>query len=229
MTEHKEEHSDHRASIEAHLDHRHHRLLAGAASLATNPNAAIIANFLTYFTLGNAHYGHVGDQNTAGTLMTLFSGDDTQNPLNFPIVGITDHGDANQYVLMGPGFVGQAEIQILFNQLFTSFAALAFVDIGFPWMSSDDQKVIAVRLNLQGTQQHPWFAPGHPKYSLPLSELSAAQKPSIIPTCAVFTFNNSQKIVNLALYMDRYKLMSDLQSETKNNFEKKLRNFLKAL
>jgi hypothetical protein len=242
MAESKDNHPDHRASNERHSDRRaHHGLDAragqtGAPSLAGNPNALVVQSFLTYFTPSNTNYGKVGDQSTAGTLMNLFSSDDNVNvPLTYPIVGITDHGDATNYVI-GPGFVGQTDIKGLFNQLFSTtggaFGSLTFKDIGFPWMYSNDQTVIAVRLNLQGTQQGPWFSQGTAggkHYSLPLSEITPNSNQSQLPTCAVFTFNGSNQITNLALYLDRYKMLYDLQNEPKKNFEKKLKQFINAL
>jgi hypothetical protein len=241
MAESKDNHPDHRSSNEGHSDrraHHGHAAQTGAPSLPGNLNAPVVQNFLTYFDPSNPNYGNVGDQATAGTLMTLFSGDDpANNPLTYPIVGITDHGDAANYV-MGPGFVGQQDIQGLFNQLFSTspthgaFGSLTFKDILFPWMCSHDGTVIAVRLNLQGTQTGSWFSqytPGGKHYSLPLSEITPKSNPSQLPTCAVFTFNGNHQITNLALYLDRYKMLYDLQNETKKNFEHKLKQFLNTL
>ena len=218
MEDSEEDYLDHRA------DNRRLHFTTGGASLPNNPNAPVITNFLNYFTPGNANYGNVGSQSTSGSLMTLFSA-------NSPIVGITDHGDANIYVV-GPGFVGQAAIQGLFAQFFMCFAALTLKDVGFPWMSSNDQQTIAVRFTLQGTQQGPWFSQGNPNgnnYSLPLSEIAPSQNASQIPSCSVFTFDNTNLITNLSLYMDRYKLMRDLQPEAKGNFDKKVKKFINTL
>ena len=57
----------------------------------------------------------------------------------------------------------------------------------------------------------PWFhQSGDPHHSPPLSPITP--NPGVpgvtIPACCIFTFNNSAKIMQLAIYMDRYRFVS---------------------
>jgi len=192
-------------------------------------SGAQVTSFLTYFTPGNPNYGNFGQ------LMNLFSANNpTAPPFTSPIVGITDHAVPGTQVI-GPGFVGQSAIQMLFQQLFMCFNPLRLADIGAPWMTSSDNATSAVRLTLSGTQTGAWFAQGNPGgtgYSLPLSEIRhIPQGPatSTIPACAVFTFDQGDLINELAFYMDRYKTMRDLQPQNLTSFDHQMTTFLRHL
>jgi hypothetical protein len=62
-----------------------------------------------------------------------------------------------------------------------------------------------------GKHQKPWFPFGHDAYSKPLSDTEPDKTQfAFVPACAVFTFDNAQKISNLAIYMDRWQMAVDL-------------------
>jgi hypothetical protein len=200
----------------------------GAGGLAVTP-ASQVAAFLTFFAQGNN--GLAGVPN----LMKLFSANDPTNPpFTSPIVGITNHSVPGQQI--GPVFIGRPLIQNLFQQLFTCFNPLTFTAIdASPYMQSQNGSTIAVRLTLIGTQMGPWFSQGNPGglgYSLPLSEIGPVAKgraTSTIAACAVFTFDSGNLINELALYMDRYKLMRDLQPANGTSFDAQITTFLRSL
>lgn len=201
----------------------------GHHTLTTTP-ASQVAAFLAFFAPGNSGVAGVP------SLMNLFSANaPTHPPFTSPIVGITDHAVPGDQVI-GPGFVGRTPIQTLFQQLFTCFNPLTFIPIDLsPYMKSADGLTIAVRLTLKGTQKGAWFAHGNPGgagYSLPLSEIGPIAKGSAtspIPACAVFTFDSGNLINELALYMDRYKLMRDLQPQNGSSFDTQITTFLRSL
>lgn len=166
----------------------------------------------------------------------LFSPDSPAAPANptTPMVGITDHGSPGIPTIVGPGFVGRLAIEKLFNQLFIAFNPLSFVDLRLSRLySSDAQKgTIAIRLNLIGTHQGPWFSSASGAFSLPLSAMApvaGGPKNVTIPTCAVFTFDDKHLINQLGFYMDRYRLMRDLQATAENTFDTAIENFLRTL
>jgi hypothetical protein len=134
-------------------------------------------------------------------LMTLFCNDNG----NHPYVGITQRG---------PQFTNRASIQKLFTQLLTTtFPDMAWTPANKLRMT--DGTTIALEVDVTGTQQAAWFQDNFK--SPPLSqidELTIASQLSnnkmVIPACMVFTFDRQHKIQQLAIYMDRYKMMDDL-------------------
>jgi hypothetical protein len=141
-----------------------------------------------------------------------------------PSVGITDHG---------PHFTGKQipntpilprTINVLFNRLLTSFPNISLAPAAAPhpppdfppFLSSPNAyapPTIAYQTNLiTGPYHAKWFAPGDPNYSPPLSDIPANPSASVtIPACCIFTFNGGEQIVQLAVYMDRWKLFTAFQ------------------
>jgi hypothetical protein len=135
-------------------------------------------------------------------LLTLFCEDNG----NRPYVGIT---------LRGPQFTNLANIRILFTQLLkTTFPDMAWTPANE--LRLTDGNNIAVEVDVTGTQQAAWF---QDKFkSPPLSEISQDVVRNLapnnnkmcIPACMVFTFDGQYKIQQLAIYMDRYRMMDEL-------------------
>jgi hypothetical protein len=78
-----------------------------------------------------------------------------------------------------------------------------------------DGNTIAVEVDVTGTQEAEWFQDNFKSH--PLSQIDEATIASLtsnnrmdIPACMVFTFDAQYKIQQLAIYMDRYKMMDDL-------------------
>jgi hypothetical protein len=134
-------------------------------------------------------------------LMTLFCPDDA----NYPIVGITQRG---------PQFQFQAAITKLFKQLLvTSFPDMAWTPANA--LRLTDRSTIGVQIDVTGTQAATWFQDSFK--SDPLSQLDAETIAKLvqsnqmeIPACAVFTFDDQSRIQQLAIYLDRYKIMDQL-------------------
>jgi hypothetical protein len=134
-------------------------------------------------------------------LKTLFMADQG----GYPYVGITQRG---------PQFVNWASIQKLFTQLLTiSFPDMAWTPASALRMT--DGNTIAVEVDVTGTQQAEWFQDNFKSH--PLSQIDATTIANLptnnktdIPACMVFTFDGHYKVQQLAIYMDRYKLMDDL-------------------
>jgi hypothetical protein len=128
---------------------------------------------------------------------------DVPAPPGPPNVGLTTGG---------PQFNSQAGIHSLFAGLSASFPNLV---LAYPnTLRPEDGNVVAVEAILTtGAQAAPWAPPGA-NPSPPLSVIQPAPfpgQPSILPLCAVFTFDRSSgNIQNLALYFDRWKLAMDL-------------------
>jgi hypothetical protein len=144
------------------------------------------------------------------------------NPI--PSVGITDHG---------PHFVGKQiphmpilpkTIDVLFGQLFKSFPNISLAPASVPqppqnyppFLSSANYAppTIAYQTNLiTGPYKARWFSPTDPNnYSPPMSNAPPNASASVtVPACCIFTFNGAYQIVQLAVYMDRYRLWAGLQ------------------
>jgi hypothetical protein len=78
-----------------------------------------------------------------------------------------------------------------------------------------DGDTIAVEVDVTGTQQHTWFQDNFKSHPLSqIDETTIVNLPSSnkmdIPACMVFTFDGQHKVQQLAIYMDRYKMMDDL-------------------
>jgi hypothetical protein len=163
-------------------------------------NLETLNNFLDTINKPNdAGWQHYHD---VDYLLTLFCDDNG----NHPYVGIT---------LRGPQFTNLANIRILFTQLLkTTFPDMAWTPANKLRMT--DGNTIAVEVDVTGTQQAAWF---QDKFkSAPLSQidqdtvhrLAPNNNKMDIPACMVFTFDGHYKIQQLAIYMDRYRMMDEL-------------------
>ena len=160
------------------------------------------------------------------TVMGLFS-PDMGAPPTTPSVGIGGNNQA-----LGPSFQGRTAITALFTELLSSFPNLVFTAWPTPanpvfCIAQADPNTIIIQAQLN-TDVHTkrWFPPNAPDgrrfYSKPLSDIvpaqqAANQQKATVPVCAVFTFDpqnpiaaNQFKILNLALYLDRWKFAEDL-------------------
>jgi hypothetical protein len=162
-------------------------------------NLETLNNFLDTINKPNdAGWHHYHD---VDYLKTLFCNDNG----NYPYVGITQRG---------PQFKNWASIQKLFTQLLTkSFPDMAWTPANTLRMT--DGNTIAVEVEVTGTQQAEWFQDDFK--SPPLSQIDEATIANLssnnqmdIPACMVFTFDGQYKVQQLAIYMDRYKMMDDL-------------------
>lgn len=149
----------------------------------------------------------INDSNSANHhdidhLLTLFSPDDA----HFPVVGITQRG---------PQFKGTTAIRKLFTRLLT----VSFHDMA--WTPANDLRptqgdTIAVEIDVTAKHVREWFQDTFK--SAPLSQISQAEIDGLganknkmkIPGCAVFTFDGNHRIKQLAIYIDRYKMMHQL-------------------
>jgi hypothetical protein len=138
----------------------------------------------------------------------VFCANDTQRKT--PCVGITDHG---------PQYVGTAQVAELFDQLFTTFPDLALTPVsGAPLLHSPTDyphKTIGIQTTLTGHHLAEWFPRGHRFFSPPLSDIHPDKVHHMkIPACAVFTFDDGHRICQLAIYLDRYRMMQQLTPAT---------------
>jgi hypothetical protein len=163
-------------------------------------NLETLNNFLDTINKPNdAGWQHYHD---VDYLLTLFCDDNG----SYPYVGIT---------LRGPQFTNRANIRILFTQLLkTTFPDMAWTPANNLRMT--DGNTIAVEVDVTGTQQAAWFQ--NKFHSFPLSQidqdtvnrLAPNNNKMDIPACMVFTFDGNYKIQQLAIYMDRYRIMDEL-------------------
>jgi hypothetical protein len=124
----------------------------------------------------------------------------------------------------GPQFLGRSAIITCLTQIVTSFPTSIFktLPVGKPpvYCSSSDGNMIIVTAMLHTGNQakaKPWFSYGHPAYSKPLSDIEPdGTQTSDVPACAVFTFDttNPGRILNLAIFMDRWQMAVDLWPST---------------
>lgn len=163
-------------------------------------NLETLNNFLDTINKPNdAGWQHYHD---VDYLLRLFCDDNG----NHPYVGIT---------LRGPQFTNLASMRILFTQLLkTTFPDMAWTPANKLRMT--DGNTIAVEVDVTGTQKAEWF---QDKFrSLPLSQieedtirrLAPIYNKMDIPACMVFTFDGDYRIQQLAIYMDRYRMMDQL-------------------
>jgi hypothetical protein len=173
--------------------------------------------FFEVFRHGSPTYGpaHVPD-----LMQSVFSRN--------PSVGITDHG---------PNFKGATDVETLFDTIFIAFPEIWWTEtltqpglahpILAPRLYSLDTfatPTIGVQSTFVGTHKGDWFQHTGAKdhYSLPLSAIPHTSKPTLIPLCAVFTFGDAQNpdlVTQLSLYLDRYKLLRDLQPGDPADFD----------
>jgi hypothetical protein len=145
--------------------------------------------------------------------------------LKIPAVGITSHG---------PNFIGRAEVEALFNRLVASFRNLSLTQVpdstGRLYSADDTPVQIGVRTLLTGSYVHPWFQKTRQDdsvshYSKPLSDIPVfPENPQsmVIPAFAVFTFadpKNPHLVSHWSLYLDRYKMATDLTPPSDLIFE----------
>jgi hypothetical protein len=134
-------------------------------------------------------------------MSAVFCADNARHKL--PCVGVTDHG---------PQYVGAADVAELFQKLFTTFPEITLEPLRHaPYLYSKDKKTIAVQASLKGRHHADWFPPGHKFYSPPLSNIHPDKVHIMdIPACAVFTFDDSERVARLAIYLDRYRMQQQL-------------------
>ena len=138
-----------------------------------------------------------------------------------PVVGVTYDAQA-----VGPTFVNAAGIMVLFAELFRVFDQLELRDIGRPHVQAPpaNPNEIGLQAELFGTHVHHWGHGTNPDARLnskPLVNIPKSNKSLTdvnghgLPTFALFTFDPTQdnKIVGLALYLDRYKFIERLGKE----------------
>jgi hypothetical protein len=132
-------------------------------------------------------------------LMDQFSGS--------PKVGIANNASPS-----GPQFSGYVDVSALFTRLFNCFQKLSFKAIP-PYCSDTTTKTVIVQATLKtDVMQNKWFQPSDGNfYSKPLSDIVPdGAKKSTIAACVVFTFDASNKIDRLGIYMDRWQMAVDL-------------------
>jgi hypothetical protein len=105
-------------------------------------------------------------------------------------------------------------IKKLFDKLLTD----AFPDMAWTPASTlrmAEGNTIALEVDVTATQKGEWFQDNFKSH--PLSQIDATTIANLssnnqmdVPACMVFTFDGSYKIQQLAIYMDRYKMMDDL-------------------
>jgi hypothetical protein len=128
------------------------------------------------------------------------------------VMGTLAHNSRVGVTNYGPQFVGHAEVQKLFRQLFFSFPDITLTEQpGSPRLFSGDKTTIGIQAVLAGSHQGVWFAKGTPYYSPPLSNIAPdATRMMHLDACAVFTFDKEHKIFHIAIYFDRYLMAQHL-------------------
>lgn len=129
-------------------------------------------------------------------------------------LGIGSGSDPQLGPQSGPQFPTPDAIKLAFNQIVKSFPHAIFTP--FPsaaaavYCSSGNTIIVQAQLNT-GKHQKLWFPFGSSAYSKPLSDIEPdGTQNAFVPACAVFTFDTAQKILNLAIYMDRWQMAVDL-------------------
>lgn len=136
-------------------------------------------------------------------------------PLPYPWIGITDHG---------PQFKGSAQIKILLDELFLCFDTFVLLPqvsrVGKTPVETSQRlnsrngapvSMISVQTVMHGTHVAQWFKDGTGTPSPPLSPIVPDKNHVMeIPVSAVFAFDNKNKISQLSLYLDRYKMQQQL-------------------
>jgi hypothetical protein len=130
-------------------------------------------------------------------------------------LGISPGGDTQQGPQLGPQFPTPAGVKTAFKQIVASFPHATFAPFPLPpatavYCSNGNTIIVQAQLNT-GKHIKPWFPFGSDPYSKPLSDIEPDKTQfAFVPACAVFTFDNAQKILNLAIYMDRWQMAVDL-------------------
>ena len=154
-------------------------------------------------------------------------------------LGIGAGSDPSLGPQSGPQFTTPTAVATCFKQIIYSFPHSTFTP--FPtaskaiFCSSTDGtfNTIIVQATLTtGRHAEQWFPWGSGGYSKPLSDIEPDGNQSAnVPACAVFTFDlqspiatNQYKILNLAIYMDRWQMAADLWPGTVAG-KKTLRHF----
>jgi hypothetical protein len=184
-------------------------------------NTGTITTFLNVFT------GPYTPPQKATAIVALFcaNGTDTWgNPI--PSVGITQHGPNFTGKQPASGPILPNTIDALFKALFASFPNISVVPASLqppyhqppnypPFLSSVNPyapPTVALQTTVStGPYVFQWGPPGAPP-SPPLSNIPPT--PSLsgsIPACFVFTFNGASEIMQLAIYMDRYRFVTIFQ------------------
>jgi hypothetical protein len=160
----------------------------------------------------------------------LFSPDTPAGAPTSPSLGIAGGRQTNAAPPLslgpqaGPQFRGRADIITCFTQIVTSFDTSTFTTLPAAnpvFCFSPDGNTITVPAILH-TNNHrkPWFQFGHKAYSKPLSDIEPdGTQISDVPACTVFTFdttagNPQNRILNLAIFMDRWQMAVDLWPNT---------------
>ncbi|MBV9460631.1 MAG: hypothetical protein JO141_24410 [Bradyrhizobium sp.] len=157
-----------------------------------------------------------------GIALGAFFCEDAPGPPQIPAIGITNHGPHGP---KEPYFLGQAQIKDLWRQFYTSFPddfyfqPTNIIVPGFPggtgapvFSSNAPVSMRAVQCDLKGTLKADWYQDAH--VSPPLSHIhprrGGPHHKASIAACAVFAYDNKNLITHLWIYMDRYKLQTDL-------------------
>jgi hypothetical protein len=114
---------------------------------------------------------------------------------------------------LGPQFVGVKNVTLCFNRIITSFPSATFTTLpvnNAVYLQGNNQVAVPAVL-ITGPHKHPWFQFDSGAYSKPLSDLEPdGNQQSLVPACAIFTFDNNSLITNLAIFMDRWQMAADL-------------------
>jgi hypothetical protein len=186
---------------------------------------------LNQFFASLAAFAAPGGQTPAqkAAIMAAYFCLDSAGPPAIPAIGITNHGAPGP---REPYFAGQVAVTNLWNKFYTSFQPFAFAPTtlilpGYPAgvaaprlysqntypTAGNPVPMIAVQCDLSGKFVSPWFDHPSGHASPPLSQIPPAADglTTQIAACAVFAFDRtSHLITRLWIYMDRYKLQSDL-------------------
>jgi hypothetical protein len=184
-----------------------------------------MANINTVNTFFNAWTPSPSPAQIAAFVPNLFSPDTPAGAPTSPSLGIGAGNQTNanpplsQGPQVGPQFQGRAAIITCFTQIVTSFRAPTFTTLpaaNAVYCYSLDGNTITVPAILHtNNHDNPWFPFGHPAYSKPLSDLEPdGTQGSDVPACAVFTFDPQNRILNLAIFMDRWQMAVDLWPNT---------------
>ena len=133
--------------------------------------------------------------------------DDNAGPPKVPNIGLTTGG---------PQFFYKTGLDDLFGSLKSTFSSWALDPLQQPPLELTNGNMIAVEATLTtGSVKNKWNPDAGA--TPPLSKIPPTpNRGTTLPVCAVFTMNaNGTKIMNLALYFDRWKLGQDLWD--KNN------------
>jgi hypothetical protein len=155
----------------------------------------------------NSFFGLVGTEGSQDipSIKNLFVPD--KNPPGPPNIGLTTGG---------PQFLGQDGIDDLFTTLSNTFSQYGFDPASgpntVPQPLAGANKIAVEAILTTGHVQKKWH-PHHVKATPPLSKIEPAGGDNTqLPVCAVFTMDddgNLYRIINLALYFDRWKLAQD--------------------